>query len=211
MIFSKILLHLITYPRLFSLSELLAGWLIVVALLISSADNPAQARSRLGELDVRLVNESPCFSPGVGELDYSKGPIQLSAVIVSDTTTAPYTEVWSFYLTGQARTVQSLLSCITYGQTPAQAADVHGPIPLQTGRVYTAFVDVDKPDARDPTFGYMAYFCLLKHRDNLLRLVKLEFVQDRWNVEACDPGLPDLSLYSEQGNRGTAKALRSRL
>lgn len=144
--------------------------------------NNVQARYRIGELEVRLENANACFSPAGSEVHDLRGDITFNALTVEDTSTAPYTRVWTLEPLHNTSLSLSPGSCVPYGLSIGKAQ----PMPLESDRVYLAVMTIESHDTHEPTHGYMAYFCLLKNADEELSVVKLNFISGSgWNTQSC--------------------------
>ena len=151
-------------------------------LLVFSSMN-SDARSRMADAEVTSVNGVPCFSISKKE-ERRNGQPFLGALSVSDVTVKPTTEIWGFLMTGGKKITLSSANCILYGNIPAHADAAPAP-ELKAGRMYEVFLNGRPMDAADPTYGYVAKFCLVQQVSAKPRLVVIKRDTQAWMDDTC--------------------------
>ena len=107
----------------------------------------------------------------------------LGSLDVSDET-KKIDKIWSFMLRLSAPSQPMPASaCILYGQAPPES-DARKAEPLQTGRLYEVFLSARPVDPTDPTFGYIAKFCLIAQADGGVKVHQVIY-KDGWRTEEC--------------------------
>jgi len=142
----------------------------------------SDARSRMADADVTSINGVPCFSISKKE-ERRNGQPFLGALSVSDVTVKPTTEIWGFLMTDGKKIPLSSINCIPYGNIPAHADAAPAP-ELKTGRVYEVFLNGRPADPADPTYGYVAKFCLVQVSAKP-RLVVIKSDTQAWMDDTC--------------------------
>lgn len=152
-------------------------------LLLAFSSMNSDARSRMADAEVTSINGVPCFSISKKE-ERRNGQPFLGALSVSDVTVKPTTEIWGFLMTGGKKIPLSSVNCILYGRIPASAEAAPAP-ELKTSRVYEVFLNGRSMDAADPTYGYVAKFCLVQQVSAKLRLVVIQSDTQAWMDDTC--------------------------
>ena len=152
-------------------------------ILLALSSMNGYARSRMADAEVTSVNGVPCFSISKQE-ERRNGQPFLGALSVSDVTVKPTTEIWGFLMTDGKKIPLSSTNCITYGNIPAHADAVPAP-ELKTGRVYEVFLNGRPADPADPTYGYVAKFCLVQQVSAKPRLVVIKSDTQAWMDDTC--------------------------
>ncbi|MBE3023952.1 hypothetical protein [Janthinobacterium sp. GW458P] len=140
----------------------------------------SNARSRMADADVTSINGVPCFSISKKE-ERRNGQPFLGALSVSDVTVKPTTGIWGVLMTDGKKIPLSSTNCIPYGNIPAHADAASAP-ELKTGRVYEVFLN-GRP--ADPTYGYVAKFCLVQQVSAKPRLVVIKSHTQAWLDDTC--------------------------
>lgn len=143
----------------------------------------ACAYSRMGEAEVRLQDGQPCFTLSAKEAKRG-ATVRLQALVISDLSSKPVTDVWSMSLDPMRSAPLSPASCMAYGQIPTGAEAEPAP-ELKTGRVYEVFLNGRRSDPSDPTQGYIAKFCLVADEAGGRRLMPVEFGSRAWTEGVC--------------------------
>ncbi|AYM78445.1 hypothetical protein D9M09_23580 [Janthinobacterium agaricidamnosum] len=147
-------------------------------ILLALSSMNGYARSRMADAEVTSVNGVPCFSISKQE-ERRNGQPFLGALSVSDVTVKPTTEIWGFLMTDDKKIPLSSTNCIPYGNIPAHADAAPAP-ELKTGRVYEVFLNGRPADPADPTYGYVAKFCLIQQVSAKPRLVVIKSDTQAW-------------------------------
>jgi len=118
----------------------------------------ACATSRIADAEISSIDGVPCFTISQKEESRNGQPL-LGALSISDLSEKPVVRVWSFYMTGGKKVPLSSKSCLRYGDLPQGANGMPAP-ELQTGWVYSVFLNGRPDDPSDPTYGYRGKFCI---------------------------------------------------
>lgn len=154
-------------------------------ILLAFSSMNSDAHSRMADAEVTSVNGVPCFTISKKE-ERRNGQPFLGALSVSDVTVKPTTEIWGVLMTGGKKISLSSANCILYGDIPSDAEAP--PVPeLKTGRVYEVFLNGRPSDPADPTYGYVAKFCLVQQVSAKPRLIVIKSDTPAWMDNAC-PG-----------------------
>jgi hypothetical protein len=156
--------------------------LACIAVALASS---ACATSRMGEADVRLLNNVACFSPAAQELR-REGASEITGVWVSDVSANPAVEVWAFALKhGSAPKTLGQGECLPYGM-PVTDAISAGPTPLKINTVYTVHLKSALKDGTDPTMAFTTKFCLRAGESGEApKLVQLRAGTTAWRRQIC--------------------------
>ena len=152
-------------------------------ILLALSSMNSCARSRMADAAVTSINGVPCFSISKKE-ERRNGQPFLGALSVSDVTVKPTTEIWGFLMTDGKKISLSSTNCIPYGNIPAHADAAPAP-ELKTGRVYEVFLNGRSMDAADPTYGYVAKFCLVQQISAKPHLVVIQSDTQAWLDNTC--------------------------
>ena len=137
----------------------------------------------MADAEVTSINGVPCFSISKKE-ERRNGQPFLGALSVSDVTVKPTTEIWGFLMTGGKKIPLSSTNCILYGKTPPNA-DAEPAPDLKVDRVYEVFLNGRPMDAADPTYGYVAKFCLVQQVSAKPHLVFIQSDTQAWRDDTC--------------------------
>ena len=137
----------------------------------------------MADAEVTSINGMPCFGISKKE-ERRNGQPFLGALSVSDVTVKPTTEIWGFLMTGGKKIPLSSTNCILYGKTPPNA-DAEPAPDLKVDRVYEVFLNGRPMDAADPTYGYVAKFCLVQQVSAKPRLVVIQSDTQAWRDDTC--------------------------
>ncbi len=154
-----------------------------LCILLAFTSMKSCARSRMADAEVTSINGVPCFSISKQE-ERRNGQPFLGALSVSDVTVKPTTEIWGFLMTDGKKIPLSSTDCILYGNIPAHADAAPAP-ELKTGRMYEVFLNGRPADPADPTYGYVAKFCLVQQVSAKPRLVVIKSDTQAWMDDTC--------------------------
>ena len=143
----------------------------------------ACATSRIADADISAVNGTPCFTISQKEEKRNGQPL-LGALSISDLSEKPAVGVWSFYMTGGKKVPFSSKSCLRYGDLPQGANGMPAP-ELQTGRVYSIFLNGRPNDPSDPTYGYMGKFCIVATSTGERQIIAIGSDTPAWRQDSC--------------------------
>ena len=143
----------------------------------------ACATSRIADAEISAVNGTPCFTISQKEEKRNGQPL-LGALSISDLSEKPVVGVWSFYMTGGKKVPLSSKSCLRYGDLPQGANGMPAP-ELQTGRVYSIFLNGRPNDPSDPTYGYMGKFCIVATPAGERRIIAIGSDTPAWKQDSC--------------------------
>ena len=155
--------------------------LLFLLAMLTTID--ASAWSRIADAHVHSVNGMPCFSITKKE-EARNGTPMLGALIVSDLSVQPVKKVWSFSVPPDRPIPIHADSCIRYGDLPPTATGIK-PKSLVPGHFYSAFLNGRPKDPSDPTYGYVAKFCLVQQVSAKLRLVVIQSDTQAWMDDTC--------------------------
>lgn len=145
------------------------------------------ATSRMGEATVKQVGDSPCFAIAPQE-EARRGMPLLQAVVVSDESARPAADIWWTMLSpGQQKEPISAQRCLVYGE-PIKGGKNSGAAPtLVPGKRYSVFINARPADGTDPTFGFVARFCVTRKSagQTAVHEVLWDEKASRWNDDAC--------------------------
>lgn len=154
-------------------------------LLIS---HDALARSRMAKAEIHSVKGLPCFTISEKE-ERRNGQPYLGALIVSDLTDKPVSEVWGFLMTGGKKVLLTSKSCLLYGNLPPGAYGLPAPA-LKTGHVYEVFLNGRPKDGSDPTYGYAGKFCVADSMNGMQKIIPVTREMQAWIDETCPVSSP---------------------
>lgn len=143
----------------------------------------ARATSRIADAEISSVNGTPCFTISQTEEKRNGQPL-LGALSISDLSEKPAVGVWSFYMTGGKKVPLSSKSCLRYGDLPQGANGMSAP-ELQTGRVYSIFLNGRPNDPADPTYGYMGKFCIVATSAGERKIIAIGSDTPAWKQNSC--------------------------
>jgi hypothetical protein len=169
------------FSRIQKIYRIYPSVLFAITFLVISTNGCA--RSRLGEAEVRQVDEDPCFTITAKEAQRAGGTLRISALSVYDASVTPTTEIWSFTSKLAKMPTLSSAACIRYGQVPS-GTDGTKSEPLKVGKLYGVILSTERVDSSDPTFGYDAKFCLVEKHDGGVRVQQVIYNQG-WRSEVC--------------------------
>ena len=152
-------------------------------ILLMSLGLHACATSRIADADISSVNGTPCFTISQTEEKRNGQPL-LGALSISDLSEKPVVGVWSFYMTGGKKVPLSSKSCLRYGDLPQGANGMPAP-ELQTGRVYSIFLNGRPNDPSDPTYGYMGKFCIVATATGERKIIAIGSDTPAWKQDSC--------------------------
>lgn len=143
----------------------------------------ACATSRIADAEINSVNGTPCFTISQTEEKRNGQPL-LGALSISDLSEKPVVGVWSFYMTGGKKVPLSSKICLRYGDLPQGANGMPAP-ELQTGRVYSIFLNGRPNDPADPTYGYMGKFCIVATVTGERKIIAIGSDTPAWKKDSC--------------------------
>ena len=152
-------------------------------ILLMSLGLHARATSRIADAEISSVNGTPCFTISQKEEKRNGQPL-LGALSISDLSEKPAVGVWSFYMTGGKKVPLSSKSCLRYGDLPQGANGMPAP-ELQTGRVYSIFLNGRPNDPSDPTYGYMGKFCIVATATGERNIIAIGSDTPAWKQDSC--------------------------
>ena len=155
----------------------------ISSVLLSSISLEVSARSRIADAEVSSVDGVPCFTISQKEESRNGQPL-LGALSISDLSEKPVVGVWSFYMTGGKKVPLSSKSCLRYGDLPQGANGMPAP-ELQTGRVYSIFLNGRPNDPADPTYGYMGKFCIVATATGERKIIAIGSDTPAWKQDSC--------------------------
>ena len=106
---------------------------------------------------------------------------------ISDLSGKPAVDMWSFFMTGGRKIRLSAKSCLRYGKLPEGAKTAAGmPAPeLQSGRVYSIFLNGRPNDPSDPTYGYRGKFCIMTAPSGDRKIIAIGSDTQVWKDDIC--------------------------
>jgi len=115
----------------------------------------------------------------------------LGALIVYDKSIQPPVEVWSFIFPGTMTSPMHANTCYLYGKVPAGAESTAATM-LQTGRIYSVFLNGRPNDPSDSTRGYRGKFCITTDATSQQKIIAITKDMQEWQTEICPthPSLP---------------------
>ena len=152
-------------------------------ILLMSLGLHARATSRIADAEISSVNGTPCFTISQKEEKRNGQPL-LGALSISDLSEKPAVGVWSFYMTGGKKVPLSSKSCLRYADLPQGANGMPAP-ELQTGRVYSIFLNGRPNDPSDPTYGYMGKFCIVATSTGERQIIAIGSDTPAWRQDSC--------------------------
>lgn len=152
-------------------------------ILLMSLGLHARATSRIADAEISSVNGTPCFTISQKEEKRNGQPL-LGALSISDLSEKPAVGVWSFYMTGGKKVPLSSKSCFRYADLPQGANGMPAP-ELQTGRVYSIFLNGRPNDPSDPTYGYMGKFCIVATSTGERQIIAIGSDTPAWRQDSC--------------------------
>ena len=152
-------------------------------ILLMSLGLHARATSRIADAEISSVNGTPCFTISQKEEKRNGQPL-LGALSISDLSEKPAVGVWSFYMTGGKKVPLSSKSCLRYADLPQGANGMPAP-ELQTGRVYSIFLNGRPNDPSDPTYGYMGKFCIVTTATGERKIIAIGSDTPAWKQDSC--------------------------
>ena len=151
--------------------------------LLSSIYLDAGATSRIADAEISSVNGTPCFTISQTEEKRNGQPL-LGALSISDLSVKPATKVWSFVMSGGRKVPLSSKICLLYGDIPQGANGMPAP-ELQTGRVYSIFLNGRPDDPSDPTYGYRGKFCIVTMPTGERKIIAIGSDTPAWKQDSC--------------------------
>ncbi|WP_332859732.1 hypothetical protein [Janthinobacterium svalbardensis] len=142
-----------------------------------------RATSRIADAEISSIDGVPCFTISQKEESRNGQPL-LGALSISDLSEKPAVGVWSFYMTGGKKVPLSSKSCLRYGDLPQGANGMPSP-ELQTGRVYSIFLNGRPNDPADPTYGYMGKFCIVATATGERKIIAIGSDTPAWKQNSC--------------------------
>jgi len=152
-------------------------------ILLMSLGLHARATSRIADAEISSVNGTPCFTISQTE-EKRNGQSLLGALSISDLSEKPAVGVWSFYMTGGKKVPLSSKSCLRHADLPQGANGMPAP-ELQTGRVYSIFLNGRPNDPSDPTYGYMGKFCIVATSTGERQIIAIGSDTPAWRQDSC--------------------------
>jgi hypothetical protein len=159
-----------------------AAFLLTFGLGIGNAS----AMSRMGNLEVRLQGDTPCFTITRKERWWNGVPLVHSVSVDARVHDAAPTSVWQLRLTPRAIRLDRD-TCLPYGQAPAGAEATQAPrlVPWQ---IYSVGIGGRTERSSDGTQGYTADFCLVPGEGGAMAIVNLPGGSIRQGQTTCDAG-----------------------
>lgn len=152
-------------------------------ILLMSLGLHACATSRIADAEISSVNGTPCFTISQTEEKRNGQPL-LGALCISDLSVKPATKVWSFVMSGGRKVPLSSKICLLYGDIPQGANGMPAP-ELQTGRVYSIFLNGRPDDPSDPTYGYRGKFCIVATSTGERKIIAIGSDTPAWKQDSC--------------------------
>ena len=87
-------------------------------------------------------------------------------------------------MTGGKKVPLSSKSCFRYADLPQGANGMPAP-ELQTGRVYSIFLNGRPNDPSDPTYGYMGKFCIVATSTGERQIIAIGSDTPAWKQDSC--------------------------
>jgi len=127
--------------------------------------------SRMGDLEVRLQGDTPCFTITRKEKWWNGVPLIHSVSVDARAHDAAPTSVWRLRL--WPRTIRlDTDTCLPYGQAPVGAESTRAPA-LAPWQIYSVGIGGRTERSSDGTQGYTADFCLVPGAGGAMTVVKL--------------------------------------
>ena len=170
-----------------SIGKVKKTYLVAISsVLLWSISLDAPARSRIADAEVMSVDGLPCFTISRAEESRNGQPL-LGALSISDLSGKPARDIWSFFMTGGRKIPLSSKSCLRYGKLPEGAKTAAGmPAPeLQSGRVYSIFLNGRPNDPSDPTYGYRGKFCIMTAPSGDRKIIAIGSDTQVWKDDIC--------------------------
>jgi hypothetical protein len=146
----------------------------------------ASAMSRMGDLEVRLQGDTPCFTITREERWWNGVPLVHSVNVYTHVRNAAPTLIWQLRLA--PRTIRlNRDTCLPYGQAPAGAEAAEAP-PLVPWQIYAVGMGGSTERSSDGTQGYTADFCLVPGEGGAMAVVNLPGGTIRQGQTMCDAG-----------------------
>jgi hypothetical protein len=142
--------------------------------------------SRMGDLEVRLQDDMPCFTITRKEKWWNGVPLIHSVGVHAYVQDAAPTTIWQLRL--WPRTIRlDTDTCLPYGQAPAGVESPPAPrlVPWQ---IYSVGIGGRTERSSDGTQGYTAEFCLVPGADGAMTVVKLHGGSIRPGQTRCHGG-----------------------
>ena len=155
----------------------------ISSALLSSTYLDAGATSRIADAEINSVHGTPCFTISQTEENRNGQPL-LGALSISDLSVKPATKVWSYVMSGGRKIPLSSKSCLLYGDIPQGANGMPAP-ELQTGRVYSIFLNGRPDDPSDPTYGYRGKFCIAATSADERKIIAIGSGTPAWKHDHC--------------------------
>ncbi|WP_139143095.1 MULTISPECIES: hypothetical protein [Janthinobacterium] len=155
----------------------------ISSVLLSSTYLDAGATSRIADAEINSVNGTPCFTISQTEEKRNGQPL-LGALSISDLSVKPATKVWSYVMTGGRKIPLSSKICLLYGDIPQGVNGTPAP-ELQTGRVYSVFLNGRPDDPSDPTYGYRGKFCIVATPAGERKIIAIGSDTPAWKQDSC--------------------------
>ena len=158
---------------------------LILCLLATLTSTDASAWSRMAEAEISSFKGMPCFTISKKE-ERRNGTPMLGALMVYDISIKPPVEVWSFILPGATTLPMHAKTCYLYGQVPAGAESTAATM-LQTGRIYSVFLNGRPDDPSDSTRGYRGKFCITTDATSQQKIIAINKDMQEWRTEICPP------------------------
>lgn len=155
----------------------------ILFVLFTFTSLHARATSRIADAEISSVNGTPCFTILRTEEKRNGQPL-LGALSISDLSVKPATKVWSFVMSGGRKVPLSSKICLLYGDIPQGANSMPAP-ELQTGRVYSIFLNGRPDDPSDPTYGYRGKFCIVATSTGERKIITIGSDTPAWKQDTC--------------------------
>ncbi len=148
----------------------------------------SDARSRQGRAVVTgVASGAPCFSIEDTSATRGGNP-RLRALSVYAESGPDTGKIWSYLVQPDSQGVPiQRSSCSAYGQMPADAQVLQQPSELIPGILYSVEMNVKLDDPTNPTFMYVAEFCLILQPDRTIRVhqVRWDKAAGKWQRDIC--------------------------
>lgn len=163
-----------------------AGGLLLLAAAFMTTE--AHAVSRMGEIDIRQQNGTPCFSI-TREEESSNGPPLIHSVTVYEIAQGESpNEVWRLSLPQSRRIRVTTQVCLSYGETPNESAPAP---PLKIWQIYAVSMGGRTERRTDSTQGYHGDFCLVPDEGERTRVVNIPRGRLSQGKTTCHGWKPD--------------------
>lgn len=162
------------------------GGLLLLAAAFMTTE--VHAVSRMGEIDIREQNGTPCFSI-TREEESSNGPPLIHSVTVYEIVQGESpNEVWRLSLPQSRRIRVTTQVCLSYGETPNESNPAP---PLKIWQIYAVSMGGRTERRTDSTQGYHGDFCLVPDEGARTRVVNIPRGRLSQGKTTCHDWKPD--------------------